>query len=161
MSGFSNNECSECADLWRRYSETAQQHLGIHYELQMAGLQHDHAPLKCLLRLVQAAVQQQDEIRSQIENHEWVAHSEDDAAMDCAAPECARGVNPAVEPGSVDISDLPKRHEGTSDLTLEAIVRVHIERVFREADRNVSKAARILNIDRSTLYNKLRRYGLK
>jgi transcriptional regulator of acetoin/glycerol metabolism len=40
-------------------------------------------------------------------------------------------------------------------------VRLHIERVFREADLNMSKAARILEIDRTTLYNKLRIYGLK
>ncbi|MGA2594169.1 MAG: helix-turn-helix domain-containing protein [Bryobacteraceae bacterium] len=38
---------------------------------------------------------------------------------------------------------------------------VHIERILREASHNLSRAARILDIDRTTLYNKLRRYGLK
>ena len=45
--------------------------------------------------------------------------------------------------------------------TLEDIERAHIERVLRETTHNLSRAARILDIDRTTLYNKLRRYGLK
>jgi two-component system, NtrC family, response regulator HydG len=45
--------------------------------------------------------------------------------------------------------------------TLEDIERVHIERILRETQHNLSRAARILDIDRTTLYSKLRRYGLK
>ena len=45
--------------------------------------------------------------------------------------------------------------------TLEEVERVHIERVVQEAGGNLSRAARILDIDRTTLYSKLRRYGLK
>jgi DNA-binding NtrC family response regulator len=45
--------------------------------------------------------------------------------------------------------------------SLEEIERAHIERVLRETTNNLSRAARILEIDRTTLYNKLRRYGLK
>jgi DNA-binding NtrC family response regulator len=45
--------------------------------------------------------------------------------------------------------------------TLEDVERAHIERVLRETDHNLSRAARILDIDRTTLYNKLRRYGLR
>jgi two-component system response regulator HydG len=41
------------------------------------------------------------------------------------------------------------------------VERVHIKRVLRETDHNLSRAARILDIDRTTLYNKLKRYGLK
>ncbi|MCL5742809.1 MAG: sigma-54 dependent transcriptional regulator, partial [Acidobacteria bacterium] len=51
--------------------------------------------------------------------------------------------------------------EATSGRTLEDVERVHIERILRETDRNLSRAARILDIDRTTLYNKLRRYGLR
>jgi DNA-binding NtrC family response regulator len=45
--------------------------------------------------------------------------------------------------------------------TLDDVERVHIERVLRETDHNLSRAARILDIDRTTLYNKLRRYGAR
>jgi DNA-binding NtrC family response regulator len=45
--------------------------------------------------------------------------------------------------------------------TLDDVERAHIERVLREAQHNMSRAARILDIDRTTLYNKLRRYGLR
>jgi two-component system, NtrC family, response regulator HydG len=45
--------------------------------------------------------------------------------------------------------------------TLEEVERAHILRVFEQCEGNHSKAARILAIDRTTLYAKLRRYGLK
>jgi len=45
--------------------------------------------------------------------------------------------------------------------TLDDIERAHIERILQETQHNLSRAARILDIDRTTLYNKLRRYGLK
>lgn len=44
---------------------------------------------------------------------------------------------------------------------LEDVERVHIERVLEETRWNLSRAARILDIDRTTLYNKIRRYGLR
>ena len=54
-------------------------------------------------------------------------------------------------------SDTPR----SSGQTLAEIERGHIERVWRECEGNHSKAARLLAIDRTTLYNKLKRYGLK
>ena len=45
--------------------------------------------------------------------------------------------------------------------TLDDVERVHIERILRETENNLSRAARILDIDRTTLYNKLRRYGMR
>jgi DNA-binding NtrC family response regulator len=44
---------------------------------------------------------------------------------------------------------------------LEDVVRAHIERVLEETHWNFSQAAQILDIDRSTLYNKTKSYGLK
>jgi len=45
--------------------------------------------------------------------------------------------------------------------TLDDVERAHIERVLRETQHNLSRTARILDIDRTTLYNKLRRYGMR
>lgn len=52
-------------------------------------------------------------------------------------------------------------HEPRAGRSLEEVERVHIERVLEEAGWNLSRTARILDIDRTTLYNKLKRYGLK
>jgi DNA-binding NtrC family response regulator len=46
-------------------------------------------------------------------------------------------------------------------MSLDDVERMHIERIWRECGGNHSRAARILDIDRTTLYNKLKRYGLK
>jgi two-component system, NtrC family, response regulator HydG len=51
--------------------------------------------------------------------------------------------------------------EPTSGRTLDDIERAHIERVLRETQHNMSRAARVLDIDRTTLYNKLKRYGMR
>ncbi len=45
--------------------------------------------------------------------------------------------------------------------SLEQIERQHIERVLEQTRFNLSRASRILAIDRTTLYNKLRRFGLQ
>jgi transcriptional regulator with PAS, ATPase and Fis domain len=44
---------------------------------------------------------------------------------------------------------------------LEDVERAHIERILAETNWNLSRAARILDIDRTTLYNKIRKYGLR
>jgi DNA-binding NtrC family response regulator len=55
---------------------------------------------------------------------------------------------------------------GISDLTnqpasLETIEKRHIAAILAQTNGNVSAAARILDIDRVTLYNKIRKYGLR
>jgi len=49
----------------------------------------------------------------------------------------------------------------SSGRRLEDIERLHIERILEETNWNLSRSARILDIDRTTLYNKIRRYGLR
>jgi two-component system, NtrC family, response regulator HydG len=56
---------------------------------------------------------------------------------------------------------VPGRDEPKGGQTLDDMERAHIERILRETQHNLSRAARILDIDRTTLYNKLRRYGLR
>jgi DNA-binding NtrC family response regulator len=78
----------------------------------------------------------------------------------------------------IDVSDLPGavQHPGApaplpdepgdsldpggAPLTLEAVEQAHIERVLRRAGWNRSLAARLLGIDRRTLFAKIKRYGL-
>jgi transcriptional regulator of acetoin/glycerol metabolism len=49
---------------------------------------------------------------------------------------------------------------GTSeDKTLAEVERRHIGRVLDESGWNVLRAARLLGIDRVTLYNKIKKYG--
>jgi two-component system, NtrC family, response regulator HydG len=44
---------------------------------------------------------------------------------------------------------------------LEDVVRAYIERVLEETQWNFTHAAQLLDVDRSTLYNKVKSYGLK
>uniref|UniRef100_A0A7C2NCL9 Sigma-54-dependent Fis family transcriptional regulator n=1 Tax=Thermoanaerobaculum aquaticum TaxID=1312852 RepID=A0A7C2NCL9_9BACT len=46
------------------------------------------------------------------------------------------------------------------DLSLEAVERRHIEYVLERCSYNITQAARLLGIDRVTLYNRMRRYGI-
>ena len=56
---------------------------------------------------------------------------------------------------------LARREAGlATDLTLREAERQHIERVLAECDGQVEKAARRLGIARSSLYDKLRRFGM-
>jgi DNA-binding NtrC family response regulator len=51
--------------------------------------------------------------------------------------------------------------DGTgSQLTLEELEKLHIERVVRELGGRVTEAAQRLGIPRSTLYQKIKRYGI-
>src|SRR6266567_1158206 len=57
----------------------------------------------------------------------------------------------------------PTAASGSSDvpaLPLWVVERDHIQRVLETVDGNKSKAAKVLEIDRKTLYTKLERYGL-
>jgi transcriptional regulator of acetoin/glycerol metabolism len=51
--------------------------------------------------------------------------------------------------------------EGDPLVSLEEIERRHIATVLQETGGNISHAARVLGIDRATLYNKMRKFQLK
>jgi transcriptional regulator with PAS, ATPase and Fis domain len=45
--------------------------------------------------------------------------------------------------------------------SLKVMEKMHIERILGENDWNISRAARELDIDRQTLYNKIEKYKIK
>jgi DNA-binding NtrC family response regulator len=69
------------------------------------------------------------------------------------------GRGPEIQPADFPFQLQPV--QPVAGRTLDEMERGHIERVLQETAGNLSRAARILDIDRTTLYNKLRRYGLK
>jgi transcriptional regulator of acetoin/glycerol metabolism len=54
-----------------------------------------------------------------------------------------------------------KQEATNTDASLEDMERHHIGEVLQRTGGNVSQAARILDIDRATLYSKIRKYQLK
>jgi two-component system, NtrC family, response regulator AtoC len=64
---------------------------------------------------------------------------------------------PLIQPADMNI---PVNAGGTDD-SLESMERTHVARVLEESGGNVSQAARVLGIDRVTLYNKIRKYQLR
>ncbi|MGD8374901.1 MAG: sigma-54 dependent transcriptional regulator [Acidobacteriota bacterium] len=69
------------------------------------------------------------------------------------------------QPPEIRVADLPVRITGApmeqGARSLAAVERRHIIEVLDSTDWNISQAARVLEVDRSTLYNKLRDYDLK
>jgi len=64
----------------------------------------------------------------------------------------------------IGVSDLPMQEavpHAACGRRLEDVAQAHIERVLEECGWNLTHAAEILGIDRSTLYNKIKLYGLK
>jgi DNA-binding NtrC family response regulator len=61
--------------------------------------------------------------------------------------------------------DLPfsRKELGTEALpnSLKLVEKIHIKRILEETDWNISKAARVLEIDRQTLYNKIEKYHIE
>ena len=89
--------------------------------------------------------------------HEWPGNVRElENAVERALVVC-RG--PEIRPS--DFSSQFQIEEPVNGRTLDDIERAHIERILRETQHNLSRAARTLGIDRTTLYNKLRRYGLR
>ncbi|MBZ0089180.1 MAG: sigma-54 dependent transcriptional regulator [Thermoanaerobaculia bacterium] len=69
------------------------------------------------------------------------------------------------KPPTIEVGDLPLRLassvERPGPLSLEEIEKAHIRRVLDGSDWNISQAAKVLGIDRGTLYAKIKRYGFE
>ncbi|TNF24517.1 MAG: sigma-54-dependent Fis family transcriptional regulator [Deltaproteobacteria bacterium] len=73
----------------------------------------------------------------------------------------ANGFGSGVEPEAAE--DEGGAGEGapwSSDDSLADVEKVHIERVLKAQGGNISATARVLGVDRVTLYNKLKKYGI-
>ncbi len=93
-----------------------------------------------------------------------------------AWPGNARELQNAIEravvtgrPPTVEKKDLP-RYVTDVDASVGAVARArslkdveaeHIHRILEESEWNISRAASILEVDRGTLYHKIKRYGLE
>ena len=66
---------------------------------------------------------------------------------------------------TIECDDLPLNiNQGSSDAegrSLADIERQHIKRTLDETGWNIYRAARLLEIDRVTLYNRIKKYGFK
>jgi len=67
-----------------------------------------------------------------------------------------------IQPDDLGLSASASRQDTfDTSLTLEEVERRHITAVLQAAGGNVTQAARTLDIDRVTLYNKIKKYGLR
>ncbi len=71
-----------------------------------------------------------------------------------------------VRPGGlIQAKDFPfddsaEADAGASGSSLSELEKRHVEKVLKDCGWNISQAARLLEIDRVTLYNKIRKYGI-
>jgi len=49
----------------------------------------------------------------------------------------------------------------TMPMSLKLMEKIHIKRILEETDWNISKTARVLEVDRQTLYNKIEKYKIE
>lgn len=74
-------------------------------------------------------------------------------------PDLSRGKVGAMGQGSGH-ENPSKALAYTSVMTLEALEKVHIERIIKEVDGNITQAAKCLGIGRNTLYRKIQQYNI-
>jgi DNA-binding NtrC family response regulator len=66
----------------------------------------------------------------------------------------------------IQVEDLPLHLDGSKKfsgnaISLADIEKQHIEKLIKETDGNITRTASLLGIDRVTLYNKLKKYGIQ
>ncbi len=72
------------------------------------------------------------------------------------------GEGEEIGPQDLDLATaVPPSGPGTMDLDLGQLERRHIERVLESEEGSVTRAARRLGIQRNTLYQKIKKYGLE
>ena len=69
------------------------------------------------------------------------------------------GEKDQIEPDDLNLLFLSKTNPPGD--SLEEIEKAHVQRILEQSDWNISRSAEILKIDRVTLYNKIKKYGLQ
>jgi transcriptional regulator with PAS, ATPase and Fis domain len=69
------------------------------------------------------------------------------------------GERDQIDPDDLNLLFLSK--ESPPGDSLEEIERAHVQRILEQSDWNISRSAEILKIDRVTLYNKIKKYGIQ
>ena len=99
------------------------------------------------------------EAMKQLTEHDWPGNVRElsnaiERAMVVGSP-------PAIQardlPLQVAAASAPDRQRADS---LEQVERQHIEEILRRTDWNITQAAKVLKVDRVTVYNKIKKYGL-
>ncbi len=94
-------------------------------------------------------------------SHDWpgnvreLANAVERALVVCREGEIRREHLPIVRGGAAG------GEEEAADLSLRTVERRHIRKVLEICEWNITRAARELGIDRVTLYNKMKRYGIE
>jgi transcriptional regulator with PAS, ATPase and Fis domain len=70
------------------------------------------------------------------------------------------GKGAAIQPQDLPLH-LENNASGPSERSLAGMEKDHIERVLTEMDGNVTRSAKVLGIDRATLYNKIKKYDIR
>jgi DNA-binding NtrC family response regulator len=71
------------------------------------------------------------------------------------------GTPPVIRPDDLPLSDQRTRDTSTGGDSLIQVEKRHIADVLKRTNWNITQAAKILKIDRVTVYNKIKKYGLK
>jgi DNA-binding NtrC family response regulator len=66
-----------------------------------------------------------------------------------------------IQPDDLPLQVNDSRGKATNGKSLSDVERQHVKKVLEETGWNVYQAARLLEIDRVTLYNKIKKYGFK
>lgn len=66
-----------------------------------------------------------------------------------------------IQPDDLPLQVSDSRGQGSNGKSLSDVERQHVKKVLEETGWNVYQAARLLEIDRVTLYNKIKKYGFK
>jgi two-component system response regulator HydG len=92
-----------------------------------------------------------------LSRHEWPGNVRElKNAIERAVVACR---HPEITPECLSLQGASPAPAGSSD-TLDAIEKSHIAAVLRQTAWNITQAAKRLDIDRVTLYNKIKKYGL-